>query len=73
VEDNDGLNGYIAMRMTQGIQPFVVTFDTNHDGPNESLGFIRRADIGRTREAFASEVRTRSIDGFTLYADGQTI
>ena len=71
VDSNDGRNGYVLMRMTQGGQ--LVTFGTNLDDLIENLGFIRRNDRGRTREFFAPELPTQSIDSFDLPADGRSI
>ena len=73
VGPNDGRNGYVIMRMTRGSQPQVVTFGMNRDDLNENLGFMRSYDIGRTWELFAPELRSKSIDGFDLSADGRTI
>jgi len=73
VHANDGRNGYVIMRMTQGSQPQIVTFGSNWDDPSENLGFMRSNDMGRTWEFFAPEFRTKSIGGFDLSADGQTI
>jgi len=73
VGPNDGRNGYVAMRMTRGSQPQIVTFGSNGDDPRENLGFIRSNDMGRTWEFFAPKFRTKSIDDFDLSADGRSI
>ena len=71
LDPNDGRNGYVVMRRTQGGQ--LVTFGTNRDGLSENLGFMRSNNMGRTWEFFAPELRTRSIDSFDLPADGRSI
>ncbi|PKB63570.1 MAG: hypothetical protein BZY80_06735 [SAR202 cluster bacterium Io17-Chloro-G2] len=70
---NDGRNGYVIMRMTQGNPPQLVTFGMNRNDFNENLGFMRSNDMGLTWEFFAPELQTKSIDGFDLSADGQSI
>ena len=73
IDPNDGRNGYVVMRMTQGSQPQLVTFGSNHDDPGENLGFMRSNDMGRSWEFFAPEFRARPVSTFDLSADGQTI
>ena len=70
---NDDRNGYVIMRITQSREPQIVTFGMNREDLNENLGFMRSNDMGRTWVFFAPEMRTRSIGGFDLSADGRTI
>ena len=70
---NDGRNGYVIMRMTNGSKPQIVTFGENYDDRSENLGFMRSNDMGLTWEFFAPELRTKAIQGFDLSADGLSI
>ena len=73
IDPNDGKNGYVVMRMTQGNQPQLITFGSNFDDPSENLGFLRSNDMGLSWEFFAPDFRTRQVGDFDLSADGQTI
>ena len=73
VHPDDGHNGYVTMRLTQGSPPQIITFGADRDDPSKNLGFMRSGDMGRTWEFFAPEFRTRPIGNFDLSADGRTI
>ena len=70
---DDERNGFWIMRSVPTDPPMLVTFGMNFDNLNQNLGFLRSADMGRSWELFAPELRNRSIDSFGISSDGQVI